>query len=466
MAFNRFPARIVLALSALASSAALMAQTPDTPSDDTYLVGLAQIDITPSYPVMLRGFGGRTTPATDVLHPVYAKALAINTPGRDPALLLTIDILLLHQAFVDDVVQRLHARTNLPRDRIAFTVTHSHTTSALKDASPTLYDLPRPPEYEALVERYTNDLADRLVRVALQALNNRSPARLAWTVGSVDLAHNRRTPNGPVDHDLPLLTIRNLDGKLRGLYLSYACHCTTLSGNKISGDWAGYAQSSLQKDHPDAVALLSIGCAGDSNPTPSSQGDNASVAARQGRLIADEVNRLLNTNLKPVTGPLDVQYNVIQLPLAEIPSRDEWEKRAQATDHAGFFARVQLARLQAGQSLDSAVAYPIQSCTFGDSLAIVFLSGEVVVDYSLRLKAELDRDRLWINAYSNAVRTNCYIPSERVLREGGYEAGDAMVSVHDWPARFRPGLEQRIVNEVRRQIAPAFAKKPSPRNTR
>ena len=117
---------------------------------------------------------------------------------------------------------------------------------------------------------------------------------------------------------------------------------------------------------------------------------------------------------------------------------------------------MQLARLQRGQSLESTVAYPIQSWTFGADLAVVFLSGEVVVDYSLRLKRELDNRRLWINGYSNAVRTNCYIPSERVLEEGGYEGGDGMVTIHDWPARFRPGLEQRIVDEVHRQLGPRF----------
>jgi len=62
----------------------------------------------------------------------------------------------------------------------------------------------------------------------------------------------------------------------------------------------------------------------------------------------------------------------------------------------------------------------------------------VVVDYSARLKTELDRGHVWITAYAN---TNpCYIPSERVLKEGGYEGGGAMV-YYDVPVPFQPGLE-------------------------
>jgi hypothetical protein len=231
---------------------------------------------------MLRGFAGRNTPATEVMHPLYAKALALSRPGQAPAVLIAVDNLILHEAFVKDVAQRLQGSVNLPRERLTFTVTHSHTTSALKDASLTLYGLPRPPEFEALVERYTNDLADWLEQVVVKALAQRKPARLTWGVGSSPWAHNRRKTGGPVDHDLPLLVIRDLDGKLRALYMSYACHCTCIGANKISGDWAGYAQAALQADHPGAVALVSIGCGADQAPA-------SSDAARGGRQLADEV---------------------------------------------------------------------------------------------------------------------------------------------------------------------------------
>ena len=53
----------------------------------------------------------------------------------------------------------------------------------------------------------------------------------------------------------------------------------------------------------------------------------------------------------------------------------------------------------------------MQTWCFGDDLAMVFLGGEVVVDYSIRLNDMFDSDRLWINAYSNDVP--CYIASAR-----------------------------------------------------
>jgi hypothetical protein len=114
---------------------------------------------------------------------------------------------------------------------------------------------------------------------------------------------------------------------------------------------------------------------------------------------------------------------------------------------------VQLAALDRGESLPTKVEYPIETWRFGDTLAMVFLPGEVVVDYSLRLKRELDASRLWITAYAND--TPCYIPSERVLKEGGYEGAGAM-TYYNKPGPFAPGVEQRIIDAVLRQLPSGY----------
>jgi putative membrane-bound dehydrogenase-like protein len=117
----------------------------------------------------------------------------------------------------------------------------------------------------------------------------------------------------------------------------------------------------------------------------------------------------------------------------------------------GYNAQTQLDRLDRGQPLQKALDYPVQTWQFGHDMLMVFLAGEVVVDYSLRLKAELDPARLWVVAYANDVP--CYIPSERILREGGYEGGGAMV-YYGWPTRLKPGVEDRIDAAVR-ELTPA-----------
>ena len=97
--------------------------------------------------------------------------------------------------------------------------------------------------------------------------------------------------------------------------------------------------------------------------------------------------------------------------------------------------------------------YPIQTWSFGDSLGMVFLAGEVVADYGLRLKRELDPSRLWVHAYSNDVAF--YVASKRLIPEGGYEVDRSMV-FYGLPARLADDTEDRIISTVRRLLPRTF----------
>ena len=112
-----------------------------------------------------------------------------------------------------------------------------------------------------------------------------------------------------------------------------------------------------------------------------------------------------------------------------------------------------LQRLDRGEALPTTLTYPVQTWTFGDELAVVFLGGEVVVDYALRLKQELDGKRLWVVAYANDVPS--YIASRRVLREGGYEADFSMV-YYGQPTRFAPAVEDLIIGTVHNLLPESF----------
>ena len=76
------------------------------------------------------------------------------------------------------------------------------------------------------------------------------------------------------------------------------------------------------------------------------------------------------------------------------------------------------------------------------------------------IKTELDRRRLWVTAYAN--NAPCYIPSERILKEGGYEGGAAMM-YYLQPAPFKPGLEDKIIGAVKEQIGKEFPAKFDPK---
>ena len=102
--------------------------------------------------------------------------------------------------------------------------------------------------------------------------------------------------------------------------------------------------------------------------------------------------------------------------------------------------------LDAGKPISPTYPYPVQVWKLGNNgVTWIALGGEVVVDYSLRLKKELGIGKTWVTGYANDVMA--YIPSERVLTEGGYE-GDTSMIVYMQPSKWKAGLEDRIVQAV------------------
>jgi hypothetical protein len=342
--------RFLLTLSAVALA------TPASAEPLPYRVGVAKVDITPDHPIRLNGFGFRRTESEGVYQKLHARALAIEDGTKSPAVLMTVDVLGIPDNIFDEVARRLAAKANLHKSRIAITATHTHTGPMLTGANPTLFGVPIPKEHQANIDRYTPRFIDKLEEAALAALKDMKPAKLEWGIGSAKFAANRRTKGGPIDHDLPVLFVKDEKGRVRAVYLNYACHCVTLSHNRLGGDWAGYAASSVEDAFGDAVALVAIGCGADQNPTSGVTGAKEDVAAGQGREIATEVQRLSRNFLAPVTGNLVCKVTTLELPFAKHPTRAEWEERAKRMDAIGHHARVTLAKLDKGEKLPNLTA--------------------------------------------------------------------------------------------------------------
>jgi len=237
---------------------------------------------------------------------------------------------------------------------------------------------------------------------------------------------------------------------LKTVVFGYACHSTVLSFYKWSGDYPGFAQIALEENNPGCQAMFFAGCGADQNPLPRR---TVELARHYGRRLATAVEAVvLTSKMSEVRGPLKTSYQAIDLPLASLPTREEITKDAASTNkYIAARARMLLEQLDDGQSLASTYPYPIGVWQIGDEVQFVLLGGEVVVDYAVRLKAELRSRRTWVAGYANDVMA--YIPSRRVLAEGGYEGGGAMV-YYGLPTIWAPELENDIVREVHRQLQP------------
>jgi neutral ceramidase len=418
-------------------------------STPAWQAGVATVDITPESSLWMAGFARRTRPSQGVAMPLHAKALALECGGQPAAVLVTVDLLGVTARISGRVASLVQRRHRIRRADLLFNASHTHCGPIVDEQLSVAYDLS--PQQWSAIRAYTVQLEDKLAAVIGSAIARLRPARLGYARGEAGFAANRRvrfTPQGPVDRSVPVLRIDGADGAPLAIVFGYACHNTTLQDTfvRYHGDYAGVAQAVLERRHPGAAALFVAGCGADANPMP--RGTLELVEAH-GTALADAVDRALDS--AAAIGPsLRTGYGSVDLPFAGTAARDRWRSQLDIDDvYLQRHAALMKAAIARDGRLPAAQRDPVQVWRFGPAseLTLVALGGEVVVDYALRLAREYPDRRMWVAGYSNDVFG--YVPSVRVLREGGYEGGDAMI-YYGRPGPFTEAVEGLIVGEVRR----------------
>jgi neutral ceramidase len=379
-------------------------------------VGTATAVITPKVLMPMAGYAARKEPAEGTEQELFAKAMVIEDSGGHRVVFMTMDLIGVLAKLRTAVTAQLEEKYKLMPQAVLMNASHTHCGPAYgsQDAQP-----------------YFDSLVQTLAGLVGQSIDDLKPATLSYSHARCGFAMNRRTPtvtgyknhpnpDGPVDHDVPVLRASDAGGNLQAVMFGYACHNTTMGFRKWLGDYAGYAQEYFEKDHPGVTAHFLMGCGGDQNPYPRSE---LRYAQQHGRSLATAVEAALETkqttlrHQQPLRGSLQTAYDTVELEFTD-PQRPNF-------------------------------AYPVQIVQFGKDLTIVALSSETVIDYSTRLKSELSRANgptIWVAGYSNVMEG--YIPSKRVLLEGGYEAESRpwkhtleehiVAKVHELFARLNP----------------------------
>jgi hypothetical protein len=414
---------------------------------EPFLVGSARVCITPREPMWMAGYAARTHASTGVAGDLWAKALAIQDAHGGRAVIVTMDLLRVPDT---DVAQEVKRRYGLERSQLLLNCAHNHSGPTLwsGDAFTALA-----PEEVEKSRRYTEHLTADLVELVGTALRNLKPASILHGTGEANFGANRRVltakgydigynPNGPTDHRVPVLKAVSGGGQVLAVLFGYGCHNTTLGAANydISGDYAGYAQAELERAHPGATAMFLQLCAGDQDPHPRGGLD---VAERNGKELASAVEVVLNGKLQGLRGPIHTAFQMVELALAP-HTRETFEKQLNDPNRAMVRnARAMLKDYDEGHPMRT-LSYPVQAVRIGSDLSLVALGGEPVVDYALRARRELPN--VIVAGYSNKVKG--YIPSKRVLAEGGYEGGDSAI-YYGLPGPFTPAVEDTIFSAIK-----------------
>jgi neutral ceramidase len=430
-------------------------------SSSGWQAGVARVDTTPTKPVRMAGYASRTSPSQGVAHPLAAKALALADARDHKVVFVTCDIISFDWSFTNRVTERVKARYGLPREDVVLFASHNHAgPEPIEPRSGNSTEVNNPPgeSLENNVE-YTIDLENKIVDLIGEALGKLQPASLSYGIGRAHFALNRRepvahgiklgkNPAGPTDESVPILQVQSASGKPLAIVFGYACHNTTLRPDmmKIAADFAGYAQDRIEADYPGAVALFVTGCAGDADPHPFG---TLKMAEEHGQELGEAVKFVLDHPawMMNLTGPLRTAFTETTIHFSGPTDRASYEKLLTGSNRGRQGHAKQMIELinQGRPVLTEYPHYSVHAFALGDQVTLVALSGEVVVDYAIRLQKELGgaNRTLWVAAYANDVIG--YIPSVRVLKEGGYEGGESFYD-STWPTPLANDIESIVVN--------------------
>jgi len=436
-------------------------------STGVWKAGVASVVITPDQPMWMAGYASRTNVSQGKTTELYAKTLALEDSASNRLVIVTVDLIGVPRSLRDAVERSAISDHGLRREQLLMNCSHTHS-------GPEFRIQPGPQDWAMFgkdgirgaksADTYGVELRERIREGIRRAIEMMAPVQLNYQHARCGFAMNRRTPtpagydnfpnpDGPVDHDVPVLRVNRPDGQLLAVLFGYACHNTTTALYQFSGDYAGFAQREIESAHPGAVALFLQGCGGDQNPYPRGTIELAQI---HGRNLATAVEAALQTKARPLPGGLRSAFGEVDLDYAPRPSRAEFEGRTLTNGPAADHARRMLDRLANEKTLPGRYPYPVQVIQFGQELTLIALAGETCVDYSHRLKQELSgATALWVAGYCNDVMA--YIPSARLLGEGGYEPYSSMFYSEIHPGPWAPTLEERIikkVHELHRRLQP------------
>ncbi len=409
----------------------------------------------------MAGYASRTEPSIGVELDLFAKTLVVRDSMGETVVLVTLDLISVPGPLRQHVEKSLAESRKLKPENLVMNCSHTHCGPEIRTTGTALDGLD--PDRRAMAIAYVETLQQRILSCIDQAFAKLAPAKLSFQKARAAFAMNRRlpsptgyqnspNPDGRVDHDVPVLRVEDAEGTITAVVFGYACHNTTLGFQKLCGDYAGFAQQAVEEAHPGTVALFMMGCGGDQNPYPRRTLD---LAKQHGRTLATAVEAALSTPKREIAGRLSVAFGTAKLDYAEAQSKEQLQEQQKSTNkYDARYAERLLKELEAGTLLTSYPA-PVSVVRFGDAVLFVALPGETVVDYSLRIKREnrkADGPEVWVAGYSNDVFA--YIPSLRVLLEGGYEAGGAMryMTTVVQPGPFAPNVEDRLLERVEQLI--------------
>jgi hypothetical protein len=390
----------------------------------------------------IRASGATTGSHDDLL----ARSFYIES-GSGRILFLTLDLVFTERENADRIKGAVGAATGLSPWEILLNFSHTHAGPGFSGWS---YGGPPDPLYVADVESACRLTAIRAmadlepVRLFAASTQTRIPVsrRLANPNGKIEFRPN---PDGEVCDALPFCMVRRVsDGSVKSLLFSVSCHPSIVAWHDTSADFPGVACAELNRRFHTDGAIFLQGCAGDTKPRIIADLENRQWrwggwddVLSTGKEIADAVERI-SSDAKEVEPEIHARLSEESFPLLPAPTRGELQNVSDPRKEK--WVMDMLHRLERNGTLPPTVPILFHYVRFGKHLRFIGIEAEPNAPIGNKILASWTEGVTFPLGYTNGTRL--YLPDDRQLAEGGYEAESAWE--YHWPSNLAPGIDTRI----------------------
>lgn len=432
--------------------------------------GWAQIDITPPLGLPMGGRGSRFTPGAAVLDPLLAQALVLEDAAGRRLLWISMDMIGMSYHATSALRYELMAATGIPFDAIVINASHTHSGPMTGfEGYATLNDKP------AAMQAYETGLLAQTVRMVDAAIGRLAAATVSVHRGCSDIGINRRRrdaagnmamgpdPHGAYNRDLWVLDV--VAGDARCVAFSYGCHPVLVYGyayDSISADWPGVCRTQLQdRLGPKVQAQFIQGLAGNVRPRQVADLDQgifrkptrAEDYVAAGAALAADVHAALDGGGERLDLALAAVAGFALVPRDgdKVQPLAHWQALAASDDELNRNVGAYWAdRIESGLPLVRVVPWSIGLMQLAVGQRIAWMSGEPLAEWLRHLRQWLGDDRLVAWGYCQDGR--CYMPTDEIIPEGGYEVVPSNTYNKSGPAPFALGINA-VAREAFLQLA-------------
>lgn len=272
-------------------------------------IGWAKVNITPSRPTPMAGYGNRHGKLYESVHDsVYVRTMVIDN-GETQVAIVAADLLIIPPTVTQILEQKLTTQ-QVPFDQVFFGATHSH--NSVGGWGTGISGIFFSGRYN---QQTVNDISDAIFQSIVRAKANLQPAKISYSeaIDTTDIQNRLVGKEGTIDPEVRSIVVEKEDGQ-KAILSSYAAHSTVMQSKnmQLSRDYPGVLVDSLEKSRYD-FAMYMAGAVGSMGPVEKGADDfdemkNQAYGVQKSIMSKDSISeKEKNSNISFLTLPLPLR---------------------------------------------------------------------------------------------------------------------------------------------------------------